>query len=311
MDFKRIQHFIHCAEAGSISTAAERLHIVQPALSQSIQRLEDELNVKLFERSRRGIKLTQSGEVFLHHAYSILNQYNRAKEAISTVGGVPKGAVSVAMTASALEILTVPLNANVATKFPEIELNLEEGLAGSILQGLDAGWFDLVVNYLLPPSDSLTAQPVMEEEMFLVSAKDSDTGIGNEPIDFSELEGMPLMLPKAHHGVIGALEPIARDKGFSITLSPHRGAFHPTLKLVEAGFGPSILPASAVQDRTKNSHLSIRPIVNPKVTSKLYLAYPSRSQLTPATVAVMDVLRETITHQSASGHWDGTLLLDH
>lgn len=310
MDFKRLQHFVHCAEAGSISMAAERLHIVQPALSQSIQRLENELNVKLFERSRRGIKLTQSGEVFLHHAYSILNQYNRAKEAISTIDGAPAGAVSVAMTASALEVLTVPLNANVAKKFPKIELNLEEGLAGSILQGLDAGWFDLVVNYLLPASDSLIAQPVIKEEMFLVTAKKSSIDIVNQPIDFSELEGMPLILPKAHHGVLGALEPIARAKGFSITLSPHRGAFHQTIKLVEAGFGTSILPASAVQDRSKNGHLSIRPIINPTVTSTLYLAYPSRSQLTPATIAVMDVLRETIVQQSATGHWDGTLLLD-
>lgn len=309
MDFRRIQHFIHTAEAGSISTAANRLHIVQPALSQSIQRLEDELNATLFERSRRGIKLTQSGETFLHHAYGILNQYNRAKEAISTIGGAPKGAVSVAMTASALEILTVPLNMNIGSRFRDIELNLEEGLAGSILQGLDAGWFDLVVNYLLPPSESLIAQPIIEEEMFLVTATNDDAASNDQPIEFSDLKGLPLMLPKAHHGVLGVLEPIAREKGFSITRSPHRGALHPTIKLIEAGFGPSILPMSALHGRVGNSHLSIRRIVNPKVTSTLYLAYPSRAQLTPATVAVMDVLRETVSQVHENGDWPGTLLL--
>ncbi|MFN3211715.1 MAG: LysR family transcriptional regulator [Henriciella sp.] len=310
MDFRRLQHFIHAAEAGSISTAANRLHIVQPALSQSIQRLEDELNATLFERSRRGIKLTQSGEIFLHHAYGILNQYNRAKEAISTIGGAPKGAVSVAMTASALEILTVPLNKNIGSRFPDIELNLEEGLAGSILQGLDAGWFDLVVNYLLPPSESLIAQPIIEEEMFLVTAANDEGDSNGQPIEFSDLKGLPLMLPKAHHGVLGVLEPIAREKGFSITRSPHRGALHPTIKLIESGFGPSILPMSALHGRMKSSHLSIRRIVNPKVTSTLYLAYPSREQLTPATVAVMDVLRETVSQVHENGDWPGTLLLE-
>ena len=310
MDFKRIQHFIHAAEAGSISTAAARLHIVQPALSQSIQRLEDELNVTLFERSRRGIKLTQSGETFLGHAYGILNQYNRAKEALSTVGGAPKGSVSVAMTASALEVLTVPLNANLVARYPEIELNLEEGLAGSILQGLDAGWFDLVMNYLLPPSESLIAQPLFQEEMFLVSAIESESDRQDTPVEFADLKGLPLMLPKAHHGVLGVLEPIAREHGFSITRSPHRGALHPTIKLIEAGFGPSVLPMSAIQGRTANKRLSIRRITNPSVSLTLYLAYPSRAQLTPATVAVMDVLRKTIAQEHQAGNWEGKLLSD-
>jgi len=310
MDFRRIQHFVHAAEAGSISKAANNLHIVQPALSQSIQRLENELNVTLFERSRRGIKLTQSGEIFLHHAYGILNQYNRAKEAISTVGGAPKGAVSAAMTASALEILTVPLNTKIGHQFPNIELNLEEGLAGSILQGLDAGWFDLVVNYLLPASESLIAQPLIEEEMFLVSRKTDDDNNPDDPIEFCQLKGMPLMLPKIHHGVLGVLEPIAREQGFSITRSPHRGALHPTIKLIEAGFGPSILPMSAVQGRSERGNLSVRRVINPTITSTLYLAYPSRKQLTPATVAVMDVLREAVIEEHASGNWAGNLLLE-
>lgn len=310
MDFKRIQHFVHAAEAGSISSAASKLHIVQPALSQSIQRLETELNVTLFERSRRGIKLTQSGEVFLHHAYGILNQYNRAKEAISAVDGTPRGSVSVAMTASAVEILTVPLNAAIAAKFPEIELNLEEGLAGSILQGLDAGWFDLVVNYLLPSSASLIAQPVLEEEMFLVTAKGHEIGEDKAPIEFADLKGVPLMLPKSHHGVIGVLDPIAREHGFSIKRSPHRGALHPTIKLIEAGFGPSVLPMSAIRGRLSNRRLSVKRIVNPTVRSTLYLAYPSRAQLTPATIAVRNTLRETIAQEHAAGNWQGKLLFD-
>lgn len=310
MDFRRLQHFIHAAEAGSISLAANRLNIVQPALSQSIKRLENELNVVLLERSRRGVSLTKTGEVFLHHAYAILKQYNRAKEAISAVGGVLQGSVSVAMTASALEVLTVPFNKNLNCRFQGIELNLEEGLAGSILEGLEAGWFDLVVNYLLPNSESLIAQPLIEEELFLVGAPETDQDLNGQPVEFSALKGLPLMLPKAHHGIIGVLTSIAQKQGFSITRSRHRGALHPTIKLIEAGFGASVLPMSAILGRGDSQHLSVRPIIGPSVSLTLYLAYPSSAQLTPATVAVMEVLRDTVAKEHENGNWPGNLLLE-
>ena len=309
MDFKRIQHFVHTAEVGSISKAADRLNIVQPALSQSIQRLEEELNVSLFERSRSGMKLTEQGEVFLHHAYGILNQYNRAKESLSAVGGDPQGAVSVAMTASTLEILTIPLNTAIREQYPKIELNLEDGLAGSILQGLDSGWFDMVVNYLLPSSGNLTSKPLIEEELYFVTSRGCQYAGTSDAIEFNQLDGVPLMLPKVHHGVVETIEPIARKHGFSIARSPHRGALNPTLKLIEAGFGPSLLPLSAIQGRGGSENFVVKRIVNPTISTTLLVAYPTRKQLTPATVAVMEVLLETVKSEHAAGNWAGTLLI--
>lgn len=128
MDFRRIRHFAHISELRSLSRAAERLHIVQPTLTQSIQKLEAELGTTLFLHSWKGMELTESGHMFLKYAYGILNQYSSAKESISTIGENPKGQVSVAMLASALHVLSVPV-------CQDIELNLEEGLAANIQQG--------------------------------------------------------------------------------------------------------------------------------------------------------------------------------
>ena len=153
MDFRRIQHFVHVAELGSLSKAAERLNIVQPALSQSVKRLEGELGANLFTRSRKGMELTDSGNTFLKHAYGILNQYNRAKESLSTQGGEPRGLVSIAVTGSSLEVLSVPLAKSLMQKFPKIRLNIESGLAANIQQGFEAGDYDCLLYTSPSPRD--------------------------------------------------------------------------------------------------------------------------------------------------------------
>lgn len=306
MDFRRIRHFVNIAELGNLSKAAERLHIVQPALSQSIKRLEEELGVSLFNRSRKGMELTEAGQLFLKSAYGILNQFNRAKENISAIGENPKGLVSVAMTAGALHVLTVPVARKLREQYPDIELNIEEGLAANIQQGFESGGYDLVISYMAKLDDSVHIENLIEEELYLTSPYKKSAVQSDIP--FRQLHQYPLILPQDQHEVGGSIATTANELKVELNSTQVKGALHPTLQLVEAGFGHSLLPWSAIYDRVEQKKLSARKVKTPRVRHTMRMIYPSRRPLTQATMAVMTILRQSIKEVHIDGKWPGRLL---
>ena len=307
MDFRRIQHFVHVAELGSLSKAAERLNIVQPALSQSVKRLEGELGANLFTRSRKGMELTDSGNTFLKHAYGILNQYNRAKESLSTQGGEPRGLVSIAVTGSSLEVLSVPLAKSLMQKFPKIRLNIESGLAANIQQGFEAGDYDLVVSHLVQPDESIHIENLIEEDLFLTMPYDP-SNLG-EDIMFRQLSGLALIIPQEHHGVAPEVKKFAAEQSIKLKTAQVVGTLHATLQLIEAGLGVSLLPWSAIHERVEQNRLSARKVISPSLHHTVSVVYPTHRPLTPATIAIMDLIRLAARDVYSRGKWAGTLLV--
>lgn len=307
MDFRRIQHFVHTAELGSISRASERLNIVQPALSQSLRRLEEELGVELFLRSRRGTQLTEAGAIFLQHAYGILNQYNKAKESVSGIGQMPAGHVSMALTASALNVLARPLTELLTTQFPDITISLEEGLAADIQRGLDAGSYDLVVTYMIEPGPSLVSEPLIEEELFLAGAVGND--LPDRDLTLKDLADLPMIIPQDHHGVRTAIHDAASRIGVSIRPHQVRAALHPTLRLVEHGLGYSLIPWSAIFDRVEQNRIIGRRVSSPTLSQSVSMVHPAHKPLTPAIIAMMEAVRQSVILAHRMGNWRGKLAL--
>lgn len=307
MNFRRIQHFIEVAEVGNLSKAAKRLNIVQPALSQSIRRLEEDLNVALFSRSRKGMELTDAGQQFLISAHGIINQYNRAREDISRMAKDPQGLVSIAMTASVLNVLTVPLCGLLETTYSNIDLNLDEGLAGNILQGFESGAYDLVVSYMATPSESIGVEPLIEEDLFLTGP--FKAGSTSKDIPFDQLSKFPLIMPQEQHGIHQMISDISRERGIELSKKRVAAALSPTIELVAAGQGYSLLPMSAIHNRLDRRGLTARRVVRPKLSHTVYMSYPTHRPLTQATLAVMNLIRQSVTQVHRDGKWPGKLLI--
>ena len=305
MDFKRITHFVAVAEAKSMTQAAHRLHIVQPALSHSIKRLEEELGAPLFVRSRRGTELSEAGAVFIKSAYGILNQFNRAKEDLAALGANPRGLVSIAMTASALNVLSAPIGSRLRASYPDIELNLEEGLAGGIKTGLEAGSYDFVISSGFAPDEGLHLEDLMLEDLYFVAPRCAGREGG---IPLRQIQGHPLILPRDQQAVADILNELSVREGLTLETACLSAAMHPTLLLVEAGLGYSVMPWSAVHDRVAAKRLSAQRIRSPRLTSKVCLIHALNKPLSQASIAVMGVVRQAVREVHEQGQWHGTLL---
>src|SRR5262245_19763197 len=109
MELRQLRYFVGVAEAGSLLKASSRLHVAQPALGQQVAALEDELGSKLFERSSRGMSLTEAGRTFLEHAKAVLANVERARAAVRETAAVPRGEVVIGFPTTIALAATLPI----------------------------------------------------------------------------------------------------------------------------------------------------------------------------------------------------------
>lgn len=307
MNFRRIRQFIIVAELGSLSAAAQRLNMVQPALSQSIKKLEENIGKTLFRRSRKGMELNESGRLFLKHAYGIVNQYSRAREDLADLDETPRGQVSVAMVASALSVISVPLCRAVQERYPDIILNLDEGLAANIRHGFEAGWYDFLVSYSDEQHDGVEVEPLMDEELFLIASASSKLAQHNEAINFSELKHYELIVPQNQHGVTQLIDKHADMVGIKINRAQFAAPLHTTIQLIEMGLGYSVLPWSAIHRKVAEKRLIARNIVQPQIKRTVNLFYPASKPMTRASRVVSELIKKTMSNANADGTWPGMI----
>ena len=282
MELRQIHYFIAVAETRSLTKAVGRLHIAQPALSQNIKNLEEELGTRLFERSRQGMALTDSGVAFLDHARGIIRQVNRAKESIRDFDDNPSGTVSIATPASVANVLSVPLFQLLKKNYPAIELNLDEGLTGNIRQVFDMGLFDIILELDADGSDDLNVEPLIRENLYFISQY-SRGDRNTAEIDFLDLANYPLILSQVKHAMGRTVMKYAQEQHLELKIISSTTGLHPALKLIEAGIGYGISPWSAIHEKHEQKLIDARKIINPCMHRTVSMLSPSNRPRTIAT----------------------------
>src|SRR5579864_4608031 len=122
MELRSLGYFVRIAELGSITRAAAHLHVAQPALTRHVQRLEDELAVRLFTRANRGVKLTEAGQRLYDSACCILRDVERAGDEIRAHTAHPSGKIVLAVTPTLCPVVVPELFARMRRQYPMIEL---------------------------------------------------------------------------------------------------------------------------------------------------------------------------------------------
>lgn len=311
MDLRQLRYFAQIVESGSFSKASRCLFIAQPALSQHLAKLEDEVGKPLLVRTARGVTPTDNGLALYHHARFMLRQLDQALCIARQEAGEVRGMVSLGLPATTVVAIGLPLMRRVHEKHPGILLNVVEGMSGHIGQMMRLGQLDLAILFTNDISSKLDATPLLEDELFLLLPESSPLVPANRTsITVTEVAALPLILPTSTHGlrrrVVAEFE--RRD------LTPYVVAEIDSLSLLMScvydGMGVTIKPMSALQhEGERGKQWRALSISDAHITRRNYLYSIASNLLSPAASAVAIELRDTARMLVTSKQWRGVSLI--
>ena len=165
--------FFEVAKQGNISKAAESLYISQPAISKTIVRLEDNLNVKLFKRNSRGVSLTEEGEVLFRHVQEAIHHIEEAESALQKMKDYHIGHLDIGASTTLCRYILLPYLKKFMEEFPNIQINLKNQDSAKNIQVLEAQDIDIALvaipKHLSPNQKVILEQEV--EDIFVASPK--------------------------------------------------------------------------------------------------------------------------------------------
>lgn len=306
LELNQLITLVHVADLGSISRAADRLNIVQPALSRQIRLLEAELGVVLFERHGRGVSITPIGQEVLDHAVRILAELDSIRHTVEDGRTSFRGMVRIGTTPTVADIVTVPLMQQIRQQHPDLAIRFSSAFTGYLLDWLKRGDLDIVVSYDPPPTRSLRVRPVMIEELYLVAP--GGVLSAERPVAFAELADQELVLPSPRHGLRAVFDECARKAGISFNHVIEADSFAAMVDLTRAGFGATILPVAPIHGALSSGQLSATRLIDPVPERKLVVCYSADRPVSPAARYVGDLFVDLASKLTADGVWRGTLL---
>lgn len=307
MELRHLRYFIGVSEAGSLLKASARLHVAQPALGQQIAALEHDLGARLFDRSSRGVTLTDAGKAFLEHAKVVLADVERARAAVRQTDLVPAGEVALGLPTTVSLIATVPILQACRERLPQVRIRLVEGYSGFLREWLIAGRLDLALIFGDQADPALAKQRLLEDRLAFVSNAHGATA--PRRMTLAALQRWPLVLPGRDHGLRRIVDDACEAEGLVLDVVAEIESLPSVKRAVEAGLGSTILPPGAVADEVAAGRLRASVIDSPRMLRRVVGATSITRPGTTAGTAVMrvviDVLRRMVEDRSWPASWIG------
>ncbi|MCI1016557.1 MULTISPECIES: LysR substrate-binding domain-containing protein [unclassified Herbaspirillum] len=311
MELRQLRYFVAIVDHGSLSRAARVLHIAQPALTQQIRQLEDEMEAQLLHRSAQGVIATDAGKVFYEHALAILKQVQDAKQAVAQSTDKPSGTVALGIPQSVSNALALPLLNAVRSTYPEITLQLTEELTGNLITQLKSGRINLAVLFDDGQLSSFAATPMIEEEMLYITRAKSQYGVsGRKGVPLARAIQAPLILPGLAHGVRPRIENLVRAQGMSLDNVIEINSVAILKSAILADIGATILPVAPLLADIERGDMVAHAIAGETISRTLVLCASRNIPLTTAAAAVERLVLDVTDQLCRSGQWGHTRVLE-
>lgn len=245
MEFRQLRYFLMLADEQHFKKAAERLFIVQPALSKQIRQLEVELGIELFERNKRNVQLTEAGKFFKEQVSNLLQNFERIKNETAMVAGGEKGELRIGYVGSCIHTFLPGLLSRLHSGFPHVQTYLSEMTSALQLEALQKGTLDIA--FLRNPGKSKCfGQKLVFRESFSLVLPASHRLTPRNFKSMMDVQEEWFILPTKGDGELyHQLQwSICEDAGFTPMIAHETVHGYTTLKLVESGLGVSLLPTS-------------------------------------------------------------------
>ncbi|WP_250622935.1 LysR substrate-binding domain-containing protein [Pinirhizobacter soli] len=271
MELRQLQHMVALAEEQHFTRAAQRVNIVQSALSTSIRQLEAELEAQLFVRSTRQVRLTAAGKLFLDKAKVALAAIADARDAVAALQGLRRGTLSIGTMQSLPAFLDLPaLIEEFHTRHPEIEVRLSQGASSGLLTQVRNGRLDIAFVPVTEPAEDVATTMIACEALVVVCAPEHLLA-GRVNVPLTELRTQPFVDFEPDWGTRKLVDRGFMEAGIERRIAFEVNDLETLLELVRRGMGIALLPEIVAQSR--RPALGIAELAEPEICWELVVAY--------------------------------------
>jgi LysR family transcriptional regulator, hydrogen peroxide-inducible genes activator len=285
METHQLRYFLAVVQTGRFTAAARQCNVSQPSLSIQIAKLESELGGPLFERTRKGGRLTARGEAFLPRVKVILEQMESAREDAKALSGLTLGKVSLGCMPTTGAHLLPPILTAFRKGYPKIQVQLKEASSPDLARDLEQGEVELAILDEAGLRPALAHQTVLTEEL-LLALPVKHLLAGKKSLALKQVADEPFILMKTGHGFRQITLELYRKAGLEPKVVFESGGIETVQALVAAGLGISLVP----QMVAKFPGVAYARIASAKAERTLSLAWRKKAALSSAAEA----LRTTI-----------------
>jgi DNA-binding transcriptional LysR family regulator len=290
-DIRHIRAFFAVAKLGNFTRAAGKLHMSQPALTVQIRRLEESLGVRLFDRTKRQVALTQVGRDLMKPLEQVLADLDMVEKTSQDMKSVRRGRVKIAALPS-LSAGLIPLTIRHFTaKHPDIDVHLNDVLAEKVLQLVKAEEVDFGIGSRLGPDRDIEVTALLTDRLCALFPEDHALA-KRRFLALRDIVAFPLILMAEGSSVRTFLENILERQKLEFSLVCQSNYMSTAVGLVRAGLGVCILPESVINVAVCDG-VSVKPITTPKMVRSIDIIRKRNRSLSPAAQQFVESLKET------------------
>lgn len=283
MEIHQLRYFLAIAETGSFTAAASRCHVAQPSLSTQVAKLESELGGPLFERGRKGAKLTSRGLLFKPRAAEVLRQLEAATVEAAELAGLQRGSVSLGCMPTTGAYLLPPLIKAFAKAHPGVRLELREESSPVLAKLLRDGEVDLAIVDEAGLGPGLASELLFQEPL-LLAVPPKHPLAARKRLALAALKDEPLILMKSGHGFRKIVLDALAKAGVEPRIVHESDGIETVQALVEAGLGLALVPAMV----RKPKGPAYLDLATPSPSRSLFLAWRQDAVLSVASSTLRD-----------------------
>ena len=297
MEIRLLRTFKAVAEAGSFTHAASRVHLTQAAVSVHVRQLEEEIGTPLFLRVNKKLYLTETGRALLSHAESILRAHDDAKSKLAAIGGASRGRLHVGVASTAITVHPLPeILSEISRKYALLDLSVIGGTSEWIIEQILASNIDAgLVSLPVEESDVLTE--VLRSDPLVAAMSPEHRLARSRKIAVDELAQEPLILGEKGGNTRRLIDLFFEKSGLSPRVLMELQRTEAIIKMVELGFGVTILPHGSVNTDVARGRLSAMPVRDLNLKWEFGVAYLKSEYLPPALDSFLKLCRVYIARQ--------------
>jgi DNA-binding transcriptional LysR family regulator len=241
---RQIQSFLQVAALGSFTRAAEKMHTMQPALSQQVRDLEAELGIRLFDRTTRRVELTEGGIEFRNIAAKIIEDLETAARNAHELAERKRGRVIVAAPPLLAAAIVPRAIADFRTKYPGLEVRVVDARTDQIVEYVRSGQVDCGIGTFHAGEAGISSTLLTRDSLMAFCAADHALA-GRSTVDWHALDGLPLITLTRDSGIRLLVEVGYEAARMRLIPAYEVGQITTALAMIEAGLGIAVLPTYA------------------------------------------------------------------